>query len=73
MGEHLSQTPDWFLRLSVIGLGSAVTLLIGGLLWSIRETLKDIKDDLRGLFARHDDHERRLSKLEGAHAAKYGE
>ena len=61
----LEQADPWFLRLAVL-------ILSGYFLWSIRKVLadfsdqvKDLKDLLGKLFEHHDNHEQRLSRLEG--------
>jgi len=63
----------WFLQIMTLGLG-------GYFLWSIRQTLRDFKDEVRGLretfkqlFAKDDNHEHRLSRLEGRCEATHGE
>lgn len=68
----LEQADPWFLRLAVL-------ILSGYFLWSIRRVLadfsnqvKDLKTLLGKLFDHHDDHEKRLSRLEGTCRSRNG-
>ena len=70
--ENIAQIDRWFLELGVLFLG-------GYFLWSIRGVLADFKDSvgelktlIGKLFDKDSDHEKRISKLEGAHQANHG-
>jgi hypothetical protein len=61
----LENADTWFLQIAVL-------VLSGYFLWSIRNLLHDFKNQIKDLnltisriFVRSDDHERRLSMLEG--------
>lgn len=64
----LENADTWFLQIAVL-------LLSGYFLWSIRGLLNDFKSQIKELnmtsarlFTRGDDHERRISTLEGMHS-----
>lgn len=67
------QVDAWFLKL--------VAILLGGyFLWSLRQTLKDFKDEVSGLnkligklFDNDLGLEKRVSKIEGRCEARHGE
>lgn len=72
MPEFLSTLPAWFLVLSILLLIGAVSLLAGYFLWSVKgilagfkEAVEELKNLIEKLFDKHDDHEQRLSLLEG--------
>lgn len=65
MAALIGNVDTWFLQIAVL-------LLSGYFLWSIKNVLRDFKDQVKGLrltidklFARGDDFERRLSNIEG--------
>lgn len=72
MEKVVDNTPVWFLITTIMLMGGAVSVLFGYFLWSIKGILMDIKNSLHDLFKKHDDHESRLSKLEGTCAARHG-
>jgi len=62
----------WFLQI-------IVPILAGYFLWSIQRLLRDFKEEIRGLketlrllFHKNDDHENRLSRIEGRCDAMHG-
>lgn len=79
MAELLKAFPLWFLILAIILLCGTVTLLGGYFLWSVkgilngfREAVEELKELISKLFDKHDDHENRLSALEGRCEAMHG-
>lgn len=73
MPSVADDTPVWFLITTIMLMGGAVSVLFGYFLWSIKAILTEIKDSLKELFNKHDDHESRLSKLEGKCAAQHSD
>lgn len=72
MVETLKMVPVWFLIIAIVLLVSAVTLLSGYFLWSVKgiltgfkEAVDELKTLIQKLFDQHNDHETRLSALEG--------
>uniref|UniRef100_A0A831U363 Uncharacterized protein n=1 Tax=Geobacter metallireducens TaxID=28232 RepID=A0A831U363_GEOME len=72
MTELLHGVPGWFLIIVIVLFGGAITLLGGYFLWSVKGILAGFKDAveelktlIQKLFDKHDDHEKRLSALEG--------
>lgn len=79
MPEFLSALPVWFLVLSILVLFGAVSILAGYFLWSVKgilagfkEAVEELKTLIEKLFDKHDDHEQRLSALEGRCDAMHG-
>lgn len=79
MTDILKSVPVWFLIIAVLLLCSALTLFGGYFLWSIKGILagfKDAVEELKSLitklFDKHNDHETRLSLLEGRCDATHG-
>ena len=79
MADLLSTVPGWFLVIAVILLVGVVTLLGGYFLWSVKgilsgfkEAVEELKELISKLFNKHDDHETRLSSLEGRCDAMHG-
>lgn len=68
----MEKIDPWFIQVTVMGL-------LGYFLWSIRNILSDFKDQVKGLkdnigklFDSKDDHEKRLSKIEGRCDVNHG-
>lgn len=76
MLELLKTVDTWFLILAVILLCGAVTILGGYFLWSVkgilsgfRDAVEELKTLIEKLFDKNNNHETRLSALEGRCAA----
>lgn len=70
--DALKDTPTWFLIVAVVLMGGIITALGGYFLWSVKgilvgfkEAVDELKSLIQKLFDKHDDHETRLSALEG--------
>jgi hypothetical protein len=70
MAEFLKSVDIWFLVLAIIFLG-------GWFVWSVKKifgdftaAVADLRLLIRELFEKHNDHEGRLSRLEGEHNAR---
>lgn len=72
MTEQLSNTPVWFI-LFVVFIMSGIIIFLGGyFLWSLKNVFNDLKQSIESLknlisqlYDKHDDHESRISKMEG--------
>ncbi len=70
--ELLKTTPTWFLIVSIVLLLAALALFGRYFLWSVNQTLQgftaavdELKELIKELFGKHNDHESRISALEG--------
>lgn len=70
--DILKTTPTWFLLFIILVMGGLLTGFGAYCTWSIKNIFGDLKEsilDLKALIAKlfdkHDDHEERLSRLEG--------
>jgi hypothetical protein len=68
----LQGTPVWFLLFIIFIMGAMLTAFGGYCTWSIKNiftdlkgSIMDLKELIAKLFDKHDDHEARLSHLEG--------
>lgn len=65
------QLPEWFLVIAVIVLGGYAKWSLPKLFNGLTSSLKDFKESMdkmtEKLFQKADDHEHRLSQLEGEH------
>ena len=73
--------PDWMehaqtlLTLSISVIGTLLSVIGMFLIWAIRgntTTLHNFRDDIRKLFDRVEDTEKKVARLEGAHEARTG-
>jgi hypothetical protein len=65
MQDVMLKADPWFINL--IALGGAVYFLYSArqILTDLKDEIRDLKDTIRSIFEKHDDHERRISHLEG--------
>lgn len=66
--------PDWLEHGATIAsvVGIFLTILLTVISWLMVRTITKIDQNQAGLFKKYDNHEHRLSTLEGAHAARTG-
>jgi len=71
--EGITAIPSWFYQLIAF-------VLAGYFLWSIKRILDDFKEEVKGLketlrmlFTKGDNHENRISRIEGRCEANHGE
>lgn len=62
--------PSWFEHVDLMQVLIGVLFLM--VAWFIARTLKKIDANQTRLFEKYDDHEHRLSRLEGSHEARTG-
>lgn len=72
MMSLLSNTPVWFILFVVFIMACCLVLLGGYFLWSIKNIFADLKSSIESLkdlisklYDKHDDHESRISVIEG--------
>lgn len=72
MIEIYKTTPVWFLLFIIFVMGGLLTAFAWYCTWSIgnifvdlKSSIMDLKDLIAKLFDKHDNHEERLSRLEG--------
>lgn len=63
--EILKGVPNWFLFIVIFILFSGFSTLFVYFLWSMKGILSRIESNTKTLFQRYDNHESRISKLEG--------
>lgn len=70
----MAAQPDWVEHASTIAavIGIFVTILLTIISWLMVRAITKIDINQAGLFKKYDNHERRLSTLEGAHASRTG-
>lgn len=72
MVDQLSNTPVWFILFVVFIMSGIIVFLGGYFLWSLKNVFNDLKQSIEALknlisqlYDKHDDHESRISKMEG--------
>jgi len=83
MAEFLKTVDTWFLILAVVILAGALMLSAKVMFNAfmkhlensfevLNNTMKAFEETIKRLFDKHENHERRISQLEGAHAVNHG-
>ena len=72
MVQQLSSTPLWFILFVVFIMSGCLVFLGGYFLWSMKNIFNDLKQSIESLkelisklYDKHDDHESRISVIEG--------
>lgn len=72
MTQQLTTTPLWFILFVVFIMSGCIILLGGYFLWSMKNIFADLKQSIESLknlisqlYDKHDDHENRISVIEG--------
>jgi len=70
----ITPTPDWAEHATSISIlvGAFVTVLFSVISWLMIRAIGKIDLNQTALFTKYDNHEHRLSVLEGSHAARTG-
>lgn len=72
MSDLLKSVDSWFLVLVVIALGGWFVWSVKNIFDGFTRTVGDLQKLIDKLFDKHDDHESRLSELEGHCKAMHG-
>lgn len=63
--EELIKADGWFINLIALGGGCYFLYSAKSILADLKAEITDLKDTIRRIFEKHDDHERRISRIEG--------
>jgi hypothetical protein len=67
----LQAVPNWFLIFALVLIGSLFIRAMNHSFTKLEKTLDRFEELLDKVFEKHEDHESRLSKLEGAHESNH--